>query len=131
MCIVNYDRLNVVCMVFVGVENYLYFNQLLASLNLKDLSCICHETLEKVHIIYNFVMWESFLNSTRVLLWANKLETKEWSPVFKVNVRSIISGLQNSQRFMKFYSKQYWKDKRDKVTCLTCWLHEKVAFMSY
>ena len=34
-CIVNFVLLYVVCMVFVGVENHLYFNQLIASLNLK------------------------------------------------------------------------------------------------
>ena len=94
-------------------------------------SCICHETLEKVNSIRNFMMKELFLFSSRVLLWAHELETKECSPVSEVKVCSLAGGLQCSETFVKIDSYQYWKNKGDKIARLICWLHEKVAFTLY
>ena len=107
VCMVNFDLLYFVCMFFVGVENHLCFNQLIASLNLK-----------------------SFLSSSRVIPWANELETKEWSPFSEVNVCSLFLRLRNMQTLEKFYSMQYWENKVDKLTQMICWLHKKVVIMS-
>ena len=71
-------------------------------LKLKNLVCNYQETLEKVHSVYKFMKQNFFLNASEVLFWANELETKECSPVYEVNVCSLVAGLHNSQTFVKF-----------------------------
>ena len=131
VCIVGVDLLCVVCIVFVRVKKHLHFTHLIISLKLKEFKLLYHETLEKNQSKMKFIMWDSFPNSSRVLLWTNELQAKERNPVAEVNICYIHAGLHNSQTFVKFYSKQHWKNKGDKYTRLIWWLNEKVAFLSY
>ena len=100
VCIENFELLNIVCMVFVGVKNYLYFNQLIASLNLKEFKLHSHWNVRKSSQqikVHDAELVPKFI-------WANELETKKSSPVSEVNNCSVIARLHKNQTSVKINS---------------------------
>ena len=106
----------VVCLVFVDrIKSIRISTDWCLVWTWKKLSCIFREILEKLHSIFQFMMYDSSPKSSRVLFRAKEMETKKLSLVPEVNVCSLTWGLHNMQKFVKFDSTKNWKTKGKKT----------------